>query len=267
MLEWLIGKKKRKEELPIYSGLKSIPTRRLPPELEEKEASQFHKTRRETLERELLDPARRPPNDEPLFIELLRAKDGGVVTINLPDNSGGCLLVFSTPLRAGDYVQTLLPARSSVQYLCSSPLELIKMLRDLGEAGVETFTLDCCPRCETFAMFGINSIKTVDDTLKVWAIFKATELARTDLYFAFALESARAGQLEVARDVALETIGHVTLEDPRPHLLLGQLGVGLRDRRLVQEAKAFLRFLKMDEWEQKLDQVVQLGLPDFAAPA
>ena len=38
MLDWLIGKKKRKEELPIYSELKSVPTRGLPPEL----AALFH---------------------------------------------------------------------------------------------------------------------------------------------------------------------------------------------------------------------------------
>ena len=63
--------------------------------------------------------------------------------------------------------------------------------------------------------------------------------------------------------MALETIGHVTVEDPRPHLLLGQLGVGLRDRRLVREAKAFLRFLKFDELERKLDDVARSGSPDF----
>jgi hypothetical protein len=137
------------------------------------------------------------------------------------------------------------------------------MLRDLSEAGVAAFALDRCPRCETFTVISSESAKTADDLLAVWAIFKATELARADLYFAFALDSARAGQLEVARGVALETIGHVTVEDPRPHLLLGQLGVGLRDRTLVREAKAFLRFLKFDELERKLDDAARSGSPDF----
>ena len=137
------------------------------------------------------------------------------------------------------------------------------MLRDLEASGVEAFTLDRCPRCETVTVIGSNSAKTADDLLTLWAIFKATELARADLYFAFAVDSARAGKLEVARSVAFETIGHVTVEDPRPHLLLGQLGVGLKDRRLVDEAKAFLRFLEFDEWERKLDHVARSGSLDF----
>lgn len=263
MLEWLTGKKKHKEELPIYSELKSIFTRGLPPELADKEASEVFTSQREEREHELLEPTRRPSNNAPLFTALLRGQDGGVVTINLPDNGGVCLPIFSSPLRAADYLQTLLPAGFSVQYLCSSPLELIALLRDLEEVGVEAFTLDRCPRCETFTSIGSDSVKTADDLLNLWAIFKATELTRADLYFAFALDSARAGQLEVARSVILETIGHITLEDPRPHLLLGQLGVGLGDRRLVEEAKAFLRFLKFDEWARKLDHVARSGSPDF----
>jgi hypothetical protein len=263
MMEWLIGKKKRKEELPIYSELKSLPTRRLPPELADKEASEFFASQSEACQHELLEPTRRPPKDEPLFTELISEKEGAVVTINPPDNDGGCLPVFSNPLRARDYVQTLLPAGSTVQYLCSSPLELIEMLRDLEAAGVEAFTLDRCPRCEIVTVIGSDAAKTADDLLTLWAIFKSTELTRADLYFAFALDSARAGQLEVARSVALETIGHVSLEDPRPHLLLGQLGLALKDRRLVDEAKAFLRFLKFEELERKLDDVARSGALDF----
>lgn len=263
MLDWLIGKKKRKEELPIYSELKSVPTRGLPPELAEQEASEFFTSLHAARKHELLEPTRRPPEDEPLFTELIRGKDRAVVTINLPDNGGGCLPIFSNPLRAGDYVQTLLPAEFTVQYLYSTPLELSEMLRDLEAAGVAAFTLDRCPRCESVTVIGSDSVKTADDLLTLWAIFKATELTRADLYFAFAVDSAREGKLDVARSVALETIGHVTVEDPRPHLLLGQLGVGLKDRKLVEEAKAFLRFLKFDEWERKLDHVARSGSVDF----
>ena len=58
MLEWLIGKKKREEELPIYSELKSIPTRGLPPELADKEASEFFMSQRAARQHELLEPTR-----------------------------------------------------------------------------------------------------------------------------------------------------------------------------------------------------------------
>jgi hypothetical protein len=107
---------------------------------------------------------------------------------------------------------------------------------------------------------------TANDLIVVWSIHKATEIARANLYFSHALESARAGRLEIARDVALETVGHVSLEDPSPHWLLGQLAVILRDQRLLREAKAFLRFLKLDHWERRLDQVVVSGSPDFEDP-
>jgi hypothetical protein len=84
-----------------------------------------------------------------------------------------------------------------------------------------------------------------------------------DLYFAYALQLARAGHLETARDVALETVGHVSLEDPRPHLLLGELGVALGERTLIDEAQEFLRFLKQNAWERNLAEIVRTGRPTF----
>lgn len=50
------------------------------------------------------------------------------------------------------------------------------------------------------------------------------------------------------------------------HLLLGQLAVGLGDEVLLGEAKAFLAFLKKEQWERKLDLAVKAGSPDFADP-
>jgi hypothetical protein len=55
----------------------------------------------------------------------------------------------------------------------------------------------------------------------------------------------------------------VTVEDPRLHALLGQIAIGLRDRALLQEAKAFLALLNQDQWERKLDQAAKSGAPDF----
>jgi len=69
--------------------------------------------------------------------------------------------------------------------------------------------------------------------------------------------------LEVARDVALEAIGHVTLEDPRLHFLLGQLALGLSDRVLLREARAHMAFFRQDMWEQRLDRSVRSGSPEF----
>ena len=265
MLEWLLGKKKRGGELPLYAGLRSFPSRGIPPELAGREADESFAARAEALQRGLLVPPRRPQDDGPLFTLLLDAGGRGVVTLDPPGGGGGpCLPAFSTPLRAADYAQTQLGAGPAVGYLHSSPAEFARLLGDVGGAGITSFALDRCPRCPTFGAVTIGPAMTAGDVLRLWAVFKSTELARADLYVEFALDEARAGRLAVAREVALETVGHVTPEDPRAHLLLGQLGVGLGDRGLVREARAFLGFLGLGEWERKLDEDVRSGTPDFA---
>ena len=132
MLEWLTGRRKRKE-LPEYSALRSVPSRGLPTELEEKERSEAFTTRRETLQRELLERPRRPLDDEPLFTALLDTDDGGVLTITEPESEDRCVPVFSTPFRAADYKQTLLTGSPRLSYLASTPRDFIGMLRDLEE--------------------------------------------------------------------------------------------------------------------------------------
>jgi hypothetical protein len=266
VLSWL-RRRKTADALPAYSRVRLIPTRGLPAELAEKEESGEHLARREAIARSLRDPSRRPPLDSPLFVALLSAQEAGVLTINLPQKGASCLPIFSSPIRAADYVGTLLASGPSVKYLSSSPRQLVDMLRDLRGSGIEQFTLDRCPRCDIFTTFGSASVTTAERALDSWSIFKAGELARLDLYLSHAWVSARAGQLDVARDVALETVAHVSLEDPRAHLLLGQIAVALRDHELLREAKSFLQFLKLGPWERKLDEAVRSGSPSFAPVA
>jgi hypothetical protein len=264
MLKWLFRHKKI-DEVPHYSALKATPTRDLPPEVGEDEESQSFNARRDTLEQALLDPVQRPPIEAPLFTELL-AKERGFVTLTLPSDGAQCVPVFSTAFRAADYIRTLLNQGPRAQYLSSSPQQFVHMLRDLEEIGIERLTLDPCPRCQTLTIIDSRSIKVPDDAVRCWAIIKSSELARAELYFTHALESARTGFLELARDVALEAVGHVTMEDPRLHLLLGQVAIGLGDRRLLGEAKAFLDFFNFEQWRRKLSQVEESGALDFADP-
>ncbi len=260
MLAWLLGRK-NPSDLPWYSALKAVPTRGIPDELAAEEKQEYIEGEMEALQRELLDPPRRPSDDAPLFTEIAQGK--GLTTILLPDGVKRCLLVFSTSFRAADYARMQLTTGPRVQYLLSSPLQLVKQHANLREVGVESLALDPCPRCPTFGVLSLNSLASADTVLKIWAIHKSSEIVRTNLYFAYAVKSARAGRLEVARDVALEAIGHVTLEDPRLHFLLGQLALGLRDRVLLREAKAMLAFFRQEMWEQRLDQSVQSGSPEF----
>ena len=200
MLKWLFRYKKT-EEAPHYSALKATPTRGLPPEVRENEESQSFKARRDAIEQTLLDPDQRPPIEAPLFTELL-AEERGVVTITLPNDGAQCVPVFSTPFRAADYARTLLNQGPRAQYLSSSPLQFVRMLRDLEDLGIGRFTLDCCPRCLILNIIDSRSIKVPDDAVRIWAIIKSGELARAELYITQAFESARTGFLELARDTA-----------------------------------------------------------------
>ena len=88
------------------------------------------------------------------------------------------------------------------------------------------------------------------------------ELARLELFLNYAQVSARAEQFYTARDALLEAAAHVSIEDPRLHLSLGQVPLALHDPELLREAKAFLRFFKFKSWERRLDQIAQSGWSD-----
>jgi hypothetical protein len=260
VLNWF-NRMKARTELPEYSAVRAVPTRGLPPDLEAKEASEAFSVQRQAFERSL-ELGQCPRVDSPLFVELLTLNDKGLLTMTLPEERQ-CLLVFSSPSRAGDYINTLLKSGPPVKYLCSSPVEFVMMLSDLRGMGIEQFAFDRCPRCDVFTAIKSASVTTADDAVACWSIWKATELARLDLYLGHASILAGTGRLDAARDVALETVAHVSLDDPRAHLLLGQIAVALRDRKLLGEARTFLQFLKRESWERRLDQDIQSGSPDF----
>ena len=265
MLRWLTRRRKRKE-LPEYSALISVPSRALPTDLEENEQSEVFTTRRETLQQELLERPQRPLDDEPLFTALLDTDVGGVLTFTVPESEDRCVLVFSSPIQATDYKQTLLTGGPRMSYLASTPRDFVGMLRDLEEVTVESLVVDRCPRCTVLTSIGSRSVKTASDAITIWAIHKATDQARLELYLTYALESARRGDLDTAREVALEMTGHVSYADPNTHLLLAQVAVGLGDQTLLREARAFLHFFRFEPWEEKLDEIIRSGSLDFALP-
>lgn len=91
---------------PLYSELRSNPTRRLPEDLTAEESSAAFSTRRDALQQRLLEPDSRPGDDATIFTELISQDPCVVVTFPLPD-AGQCLPVFTTPFRAADYRQAL----------------------------------------------------------------------------------------------------------------------------------------------------------------
>jgi len=63
------------------------------------------------------------------------------------------------------------------------------------------------------------------------------ELALLEQFLTYAQVAARAEQFYTARDVLLEGTAHVSVEDPRLHLSLGNIAVALYDSQLLDEAK------------------------------
>jgi hypothetical protein len=205
----------------------------------------------------------RAHEDAPLFISLMRSDRRGIVTMTLPDGRH-CLMAFSHWVRAEDYRGALLVAEPRLGSLVSTPRELLQMLRDIEAAGITCLALDRCPRCPTFCIVPTDSIKTVDDVIRMWSASKSVQHARLELYLSHALNLARTGRFFLARDVALEIVGHVTPDDPRVHLLLGELGVALGLPKLSTEAGHALRLLNYADWEERLRQVVKSKSPAFA---
>jgi hypothetical protein len=241
MLRWhsLTGK----WSLPSYSLLRAVPTRCLPQELGDREASTDYQEWRDRIESDL--DAQGCDEDEPNFLTLLKT-GSGFLQLLLPQLEGGCLLAFSTSIRAADYARVA-ASKQTFTYFCSSPKQVVIGVNELREhAGVRNIALDRCPRCDVFTTIAASSFDSSAKVIQMRNIFKATKIARCGLYWDYARSKARSGELLCARDVALELVGHVTAEDPRSHLLLGKVAIQLHDKRLLREAKEFLAFLKQD---------------------
>jgi hypothetical protein len=140
------------------------------------------------------------------------------------------------------------------------------MIRDLERAGITRSCLDRCPRCDVAVLISLGSLTTPAVVLRLLRLAQATAMARTRLYHSHALSAARAGRMEEALDVALESVGHVTFEDPNTHFLIGQLGIAQRDPLLVREARTMLEFIRAHEFAERLDRVASAGTADFSEP-
>lgn len=143
----------------------------------------------------------------------------------------------------------------------------LTMLRELELAGILDLSFDRCPRCASVSVVPAESIQTIEQAWAFRCTAKGAEIARAQLYFAYALDAARAGQLDEAREVGLEAVGHVTFEDPNMHLLLGQVGVAAANAALTGEAMTMLAHLRAEPHAAKLASAMEAGVSDFEGPA
>ena len=247
------------DRLPTYAAITPTTGPAVPADLVAHERADAFLARQASMRNELIGLAGRPGEDIALLTVLLGA--GGVVAGRLRDAGERCCLVFSTQLRASIYVRDLLSSGPEVQYLSANPLEFLRLLREVEQTGIYLFVLDHCPRCEEVEIVASESLRTAEEVVEGWATRRAKQLARVDLYHGYAVEAARSGRLELARDVALATVAHVSPDDPRLHRLLGTLALALDERPLLDEARTFLECLDQPGSLRELNRLERSGRP------
>lgn len=251
---------------PLYTQLKKTPSRGLPSELVKAEKTAEHLTRQDAFEMELSSSSLLPKPDAPALTIFVQG-GANLLTIPAPDDAGTpCIPLFSERWRAVDFARMRFADRSDISFAIMSAEGFVSTLRDVEKAGQFVFTIDCCPRCREFIHYETSLADEADYLVRMIAVHKATELARRHLYYQYALAKARMGHHVMAREVLLETVGHVTMADPDTHLLLGQLGVAMDDEELVREAHEHLRFFGSGAWDRKLDAVEMTRKVDFMGP-
>ena len=256
MFDWLFRKSSH-AGLPNYKALERNQPGRVRCDFSDLEKSPEIDRLRTKFVTELLGQPRRPKDDQPLLTSFVRDPTD-FFTITLP-NSIHCLLSFSSPIRAAAYARV--HARGvRLKYLSSSSQKFAQLLGDLRRSGaIQNFAIDVCPHCLTFPAVQIEELITSADILKIWAIYKAGELARESLYFARAQEAAERGDLQEAKEITLEAIQHITMESARLHLLLGKIAISLNDKELLRDARTFLEFLHAEQTLRELQTVEQSG--------
>jgi hypothetical protein len=251
----------RPARMPTYSALEDRPDWPAPTEIRCAEEEAWRTDHAATMAALLAGPGR-PPDDAPRFVTLLSAHGDGLVTIpGAAPEGASCLPVFSSPIRAGDYARAVFGREDAGPMLVSSPTDLTRMAGDLPQLGIETITLDRCPRCRVVAQVVARQLTTPAAVLEWWAVHAATERLRVTVWLDYIRRVARAGELFTARDVALQMTAHVTLDDPRVHFLLGQVALALDDRTTLRQAAAMLAYVGCDPWAAALRALGRTGRP------
>lgn len=231
---------RKKSSIPSYSLLDAEPCRGVPKGLSDREASSDFDA---TVERIRADLLSQPPDFDADNFAIFITFGDGLLQLQVPE--GRCLLVFSSRVRAADYIRVQVPDRADqLGFFVSTARNAANVIPHFREhAAIDAVALDRCPRCNIFACLDPDAMNKPENLIGAWAISISREIGRRDLYWSYARNLAREGELVQARNLALELIGHVTPHDVKTHLLIGKLAIRLNDRKLLREAKRYLEFL------------------------
>lgn len=252
---------RRAKELPEYASLVREPNHGLPDVVGEFEASEAFiqelRNREQNLRAETT-------TDDAVFVTLLAKALDGVITVEPDGVNPRYTVVFTDPIHAADYAQLRLEDGPEFVYWQGSAKDLLASLHfQAADIGVPTFGVDPCPRCDATFAYDITPADSAEWLLDIWCRHHALQLCRQDTRYVFAQTAARQGYFDVARELALEAVGHGGMGDPRFHLLLGKLAVATHDSYLLGEARDFLQFLGDEPSTQALEAAVREGVVEF----
>jgi hypothetical protein len=252
---------------PQYTRFSDVVELELPPQVETWEASEDFANSCESIARSLIASGKRRGTDHTFFISALLPGNRGIASVQTREGAmRRCAVFFSSATRLADYAQLLLSGIELAEVRFTAG-EFVESMRTLESGGIQQFTLDRCPRCWNFAVASTGSVRTADDAIAHWSFVKAVEYARADFYFQLAEQMLAAGDYLGVRNLALQAVLHVTLEDPRFHLMLVEVGQRMNDQTLIDEARLTLKQMKIPAKGDLLRQATAFGLADHAQRA
>lgn len=191
----------------------------------------------EEIKQELLGSNHRP-SDRDVIFSVVAVSKNQILTIS-PEPHNRFALLFTSPGRAAHYLTVLgKQGWGVISYRLDQSGELAE---SFDAASLRSFSLDRCPFCPVVQGFEVAALRDPATALQIWATVRATK----DLQFSIFMQVARikleSDNFLEARAIGEHIVTHVDAERPEVHLLLGQCGVGLRDRELVGRKVSILR--------------------------
>jgi hypothetical protein len=203
----------------------------------------------------LLTPEYRPPDDEPLFIAIENQAAGKLqyFIIKLSDENQRCLLLFTSQIRAHEYIRVVLGNEVHIHFPMFSPNDCASSISSWRSSGLNRLVVDRCPYCDVMNIIHLDSLSSPDDFIKLWAGTSAVRFVIYNRNLDRAQNALSEGRLSDAYDMAIDIVQHVDAERPEVHFLLGCCGLLMRDEKTVNEAFRLLH-LFAPHWTDELKE-------------
>lgn len=170
---------------------------------------------------------------------------------------GESFLVAFTSLERLNHYRAATPGLSRAPWTVTlSASDLDEVIPELAHVGLAGFILDPCPYCPATNVLPASALSNPTATLHFWA---AERQSRNDLFERFldkAREALAADRAKEALRIGQHIVTHLDAERPEVHLLLGECGVRLGDKKLVDRKLEILRSFG-EPWPSRLQEIAR----------